>query len=242
MLELDRIQVAYGEATALWDVSIRIAAAELVCVVGPNGAGKTTLINAIAGLNRIQAGALCVDGRNLNRLPRNEFCDQGIAIVPEGRRLFTGMTVRENLELGSYRRAARAHRTPSLERVCAIFPVLRERLDALAGTLSGGQQQMLAIGRALMAQPRLLLLDEPSLGLAPSVVLELFQVILEINRGGVAVLLVEQNVAMALEVATRAYVLEEGRIVAEGAPVELLAQPHIRRAYLGESPEPATNS
>jgi len=235
MLELDRIQVAYGAATALWDVSIRMAAGELVCVVGPNGAGKTTLINAIAGLNPVAAGTLSMDGRNLNRLPHHQFCDQGIAIVPEGRRLFTGLTVRENLELGSYRRAARANRRPSLERVVSIFPLLRERLDAPAGTLSGGQQQMLAIGRALMARPRLLLLDEPSLGLAPSVVLEMFEVIREINRGGVAVLLVEQNVAMALEVATRAYVLEEGRIVAEGIPQDMLAQPHIRRAYLGET-------
>jgi branched-chain amino acid transport system ATP-binding protein len=237
MLELDRIQVAYGAATALWDVSIRIAAGELVCVVGPNGAGKTTLINAIAGLNRIASGTLSMDGRNLNRLPRHRFCDQGIAIVPEGRRLFSGMSVLENLELGSYRRAARVYRRQSLERVYSIFPVLRERLDAPAGTLSGGQQQMLAIGRALMAQPRLLLLDEPSLGLAPSVVLEMFNVVREINRGGVAVLLVEQNVAMALEVAARAYVLEEGRIVAEGIPKQLLAQPHIRRAYLGEAPD-----
>jgi branched-chain amino acid transport system ATP-binding protein len=235
MLELDRIQVAYGAATALWDVSIRMAAGELVCVVGPNGAGKTTLINAIAGLNPIAAGTFSMDGQNLNRLPHNQFCDRGIAIVPEGRRLFAGLTVKENLELGSYRPAARANRRQSLERVYSIFPVLRERLDAPAGTLSGGQQQMLAIGRALMAQPRLLLLDEPSLGLAPSVVLEMFEVVREINRGGVAVLLVEQNVAMALEVATRAYVLEEGRIVAEGIPQELLAQPHIRRAYLGDA-------
>ncbi len=237
MLELDRIQVAYGAATALWSVSLRMAAGELVCVVGPNGAGKTTLINAIAGLNPIAAGSLAMDGRILNRLPHNRFCDRGIAIVPEGRRLFTSLTVRENLELGSYRRAARANRRESLERVVSIFPVLRERFEAPAGTLSGGQQQMLAIGRAMMAQPRLLLLDEPSLGLAPSVVLEMFEVIREINRGGIAVLLVEQNVAMALEMATRAYVLEEGRIVAEGAPQEMLAQPHIRRAYLGETTE-----
>ena len=234
MLELDRIRVAHGAATALWDVSIRIDAGELVCVVGPNGAGKTTLINAIAGLNRIGSGTLTMDGRNMNRLPDHEFCDQGIAIVPEGRRLFTGMTVLENLELGSYRSVARANRGASLERVYTIFPVLRDRLDAPAGTLSGGQQQMLAIGRALMAQPRLLLLDEPSLGLAPTVVLEMFKVIREINGSGVAVLLVEQNVAMALEIATRAYVLEEGRIATEGSPQELLAQPHIRRAYLGE--------
>ena len=233
MLELDRIQVCYGAATALWDVSIRITAGELVCVVGPNGAGKTTLIDAIAGLNRITAGNFSMDGRNLNQLPRHQFCDQGIALVPEGRRLFTTMSVRENLELGSYRAAARANRQQSLERVFEIFPVLKTRLDAPAGALSGGQQQMVAIGRALMAQPRLLLLDEPSLGLAPSIVLEMFQVIKDINQSGVAVLLVEQNVAMALEIAGRAYVLEEGRIIAEGAPETMMAQSHILRAYLG---------
>jgi branched-chain amino acid transport system ATP-binding protein len=238
MLELDRIQVCYGAATALWDVSIKIDAGELVCVVGPNGAGKTTLIDAIAGLNRITAGTLSMDGCKLNRLRGNQFCDQGIAIVPEGRRLFTAMSVRENLELGAYRKAARGERQASLERVLAIFPQLTTRLEAPAGTLSGGQQQMVAIGRALMAKPRLLLLDEPSLGLAPAVVLEMFKVIKEINRSGVAVLLVEQNVAMALEIATRAYVLEEGRIAGAGSPAELLTQPHIRRAYLGES-EPA---
>jgi branched-chain amino acid transport system ATP-binding protein len=212
---------------------MRIGAGELVCVVGPNGAGKTTLTNAIAGLHRIEAGALKLDGRELSKLPRHAFCGEGIAIVPEGRRLFAGMSVRENLELGCYRRAARARRAESLERVCEVFPILRERLEQPAGTLSGGQQQMLAIGRALMARPRLLLLDEPSLGLAPAVVLVVFKVIKEINAGGVAVLLVEQNVALAFEIAARAYVLEEGRIAAEGRPQELLAQADIRRAYLG---------
>lgn len=235
MLEADRIQVSYGAAPALWDVSLSIAAGELVCVVGPNGAGKTTLINAIAGLNRLSAGRLTMDGRDLTALPAHRFCDEGIAIVPESRRLFTGMTVLENLELGSYRAAARAERAASIERVLTVFPALKQKLPAAAGTLSGGQQQMVAIGRALMAQPRLLLLDEPSLGLAPAIVLEMFKVIRDINASGVAVLLVEQNVAMALEVATRAYVLEEGRIAGVGAPAELLAQPHIRRAYLGEA-------
>jgi branched-chain amino acid transport system ATP-binding protein len=234
MLEVDRIRVSYGAAVALWDVSIRIGDGELVCVVGPNGAGKTTLINAIAGINRIGAGALLMDGRSLAALPANAFCDHGIALVPEGRRLFTTMTVRENLELGSYRCAARVARAASLAQVLSIFPVLAERLDAPAGVLSGGQQQMVAIARALMTQPRLLLLDEPSLGLAPSIVLDMFAVIREINRSGVAVLLVEQNVAVALEIAARAYVLEEGRIVTEGPPHNLLQQPHIRRAYLGE--------
>jgi len=233
MLEVERIQVSYAAAPAISDVSLRIGAGELVCVVGPNGAGKTTLTNAIAGLHRIEAGALRLDGRDLSRLPRHAFCGEGIAIVPEGRRLFAGMSVRENLELGSYRRAARAQCAETLARVCGIFPILRERLEQPAGTLSGGQQQMLAIGRALMARPRLLLLDEPSLGLAPAVVLAVFDVIKEINAGGVAVLLVEQNAALALEIAARAYVLGEGRVAAEGRPQELLAQADIRRAYFG---------
>ena len=234
MFEADRIRVSYGAAPAIWDASIRIDAGELVCVVGPNGAGKTTLINALAGLNRISAGALRLDGRDISQLPPHRYCDQGIAIVPEGRRLFTTMTVRENLELGSYRPAARARREQSIARICAIFPVIAEKMAHPAGALSGGQQQMVAIGRALMAQPRLLLLDEPSLGLAPNIVLDMFRVIREINASGVAMLLVEQNVVMAMEVATRAYVLEEGRIAAEGTPAQLLAQPHIRRAYLGQ--------
>jgi len=234
MLEVDRIRVAYGEAPAVWDASLRIAAGEMVCVVGPNGAGKTTLINAIAGLNRIASGALRMDGRDISRLPAHRFCDEGIALVPEGRRLFTRMSVRENLELGGHRAAARARRADSIERICSVFPVLREKMNAPAGSLSGGQQQMVAIGRAMMAQPRLLLLDEPSLGLAPTIVIHLFNVIREINAGGVAVLLVEQNVSLAMEIAARAYVLEEGRIVTEGAADELLKMPHIRRAYLGQ--------
>ena len=233
LLEAQNLRVGYGDATAIWDVSLHVDGGELVCVVGPNGAGKTTLIEAIAGLNRIAAGRLSIDGQDLARLPGHAFCDRGIAIVPEGRRLFTGLSVRENLELGSYRKDARRARAASLERVLQVFPALEGRLAAPAGTLSGGQQQMVAIGRALMAQPRLLLLDEPSLGLAPSIVLEMFAVIRAINRDGMAVLLVEQNVAMALELATRAYVLEEGRIAAEGTPADLLASPHIRRAYLG---------
>jgi branched-chain amino acid transport system ATP-binding protein len=233
MLEVERIRVSYGAAPAIVDVSLAIGARELVCVVGPNGAGKSTLINAIAGLHRIDSGALRLDGTDLARLPAHRYCDRGIAIVPEGRRLFTGMTVRENLELGGYRRAVRRRRAQSLERVCALFPVLGERLEARAGALSGGQQQMLAIGRALMAEPRLLLLDEPSLGLAPLIVSALFETIRTIAASGVTMLLVEQNVAMALDVATRAYVLEEGRIAAEGKPEELRRRPEIRRAYLG---------
>ena len=233
MLEVANIRVSYGAAPAISDVSLFIEAKDLVVVVGPNGAGKTTLINALAGLHPIDSGSLRMEGRELSRLSAHRYCDEGIALVPEGRRLFTSLSVKENLELGSYRSGARALRGESMKEVCAIFPVLEEKLDAPAGTLSGGQQQMLAIARALMARPRLLLLDEPSLGLAPGIVLELFRVIREINARGVAVLLVEQNVASALDIARRAYVLEEGRIVAQGAPQELTGQPHIQRAYLG---------
>ena len=237
MLEVERIRVSYGAAPAIVDVSLAIGARELVCVVGPNGAGKSTLINAIAGMHPIDSGAMRLDGEELARLPAHRYCDRGIAIVPEGRRLFTGMTVRENLELGAYRSALRARRAQSLDRICTLFPVLGERLEARAGALSGGQQQMLAIGRALMAEPRLLLLDEPSLGLAPLIVQALFETIRTIAASGVTMLLVEQNVAMALEVATRAYVLEEGRIAAEGRPEELKRRPEIRRAYLGLTEE-----
>jgi branched-chain amino acid transport system ATP-binding protein len=233
MLELERVGVAYGAAQALWDVSLTVADGELACVVGPNGAGKSTLINAIAGLNRICAGTLRFDGADLARLPPHRFCRAGIAIVPEGRRLFTGMTVRENLELGSLVREAKAHRGESLQRVCELLPALAGRLDEAAGTLSGGQQQMLAVARALMARPKLLLLDEPSLGLSPAIVIEMFAIIRAIHREGTAILLVEQNVALALEAASRAYVLEEGRIVAQGEPEALLARPELRRAYLG---------
>jgi branched-chain amino acid transport system ATP-binding protein len=233
LLEASQLRAGYGAAPAVWDVSLEVGEGDLVVVVGPNGAGKTTLINALAGVHRMESGRLSFLGQDISSLPAHRFCDQGIALVPEGRRLFTGMTVLENLEIGAYRGAAKAQRGASLQRVIGRFPVLGERLGQLAGTLSGGQQQMLAIGRALMAQPRLLLLDEPSLGLAPAIVMEMFRIIREVNQEGVAVLLVEQNVAMALDVARRAYVLEEGRIVAEGAPKELASQPHIQRAYLG---------
>ena len=233
MLDLANATVTYGAAPAVSNVTIHVGEGELVVIVGPNGAGKTTLINALAGLHPLARGMLSVGGRNLGRLAPHRFCDEGIALVPEGRRLFTDMTVKENLELGSYRRVARTQRAASLDSVLATFPVLRQRLNSPAGTLSGGQQQMLAIGRALMARPRLLLLDEPSLGLAPAIVQEMFRIVREINARGVAVLLVEQNVAMALDLARRAYVLEEGRIVAHGAPADLRNHPHIERAYLG---------
>jgi branched-chain amino acid transport system ATP-binding protein len=233
MYELANVAVNYGAAAAVSDVSLRIGAGELVVVVGPNGAGKSTLINAMAGLHAVASGRLVVDGHDITHEPPHRFCDRGIAIVPEGRRLFVNLTVRENLELGSYRAGARRMRADSLRRVCALFPVLAERRDAPAGALSGGQQQMVAIARALMARPRFLLLDEPSLGLSPLITQDVFRAIREINTEGVAVLLVEQNVAVALELARRAYVLDEGRIAAEGEPGQLMSQPQIQRAYLG---------
>ena len=233
MLEVRDLQVAYGQARALWGVSFELREHELLCVVGPNGAGKTTLINTLAGVLRATAGRIVLDGRDITALPPHRFCDAGIALVPEGRRLFGSMSVLENLEIGSILAAARARRTQSLEAVLTLFPALKPKLAQAAGELSGGQQQMVAIGRALMARPRLLLLDEPSLGLSPLIVSEVFATIKRVNDEGTAVLLVEQNVATALRVAQRAYVLEEGRMVAEGTPDDLLQRDEIRRAYLG---------
>jgi branched-chain amino acid transport system ATP-binding protein len=233
MLEVDELQVWYGAAPALWGVSLALGAGELLSVVGPNGAGKTTLNNALAGIQPARAGRIVFDGRDITRLAPHDFCAAGIAVVPEGRRLFTAMTVRENLELGSIVPAARAHRRESLAAVLELFPALVQKLASPAGELSGGQQQMVAIARAIMARPRLLLLDEPSLGLAPLVVEHVFDAVRRIHAQGVSVLLVEQNVQIAMSLARRAYVLEEGRIVAEGATDDLLARPEIQRAYLG---------
>jgi branched-chain amino acid transport system ATP-binding protein len=233
MLEVRDLQVAYGAAPALWGVSFDLRAGELLCVVGPNGAGKTTLINTLAGVLRARAGRISFEGRDITALPPHRYCEAGIAIVPEGRRLFGSMSVRENLEIGSLLAAAKARRAQSFEAVLALFPALEAKLDQAAGELSGGQQQMVAIGRALMACPRLLLLDEPSLGLSPLIVHEMFAAVRRVHAEGTAVLLVEQNVAMALSVADRAYVLEEGRMVAQGTPDELMQRGEVRRAYLG---------
>lgn len=233
MLEVHDLEVAYGKAPALWGVSLQVRAGELLCVVGPNGAGKTTLINTLAGIVRARAGRIVFEGRDITQLAPHRFCEAGIAIVPEGRRLFGGMSVLENLELGSMLPAAKARRKPSLDAVIELFPVLKDKLASLASELSGGQQQMVAIARALMARPQLLLLDEPSLGLSPLIVQAMFAAISRINADGMSVLLVEQNVTMAMQVSQRAYVLEEGRIVAEGEPAHLLARPEIQRAYLG---------
>jgi len=236
VLEVHDLQVAYGQARALWGVSFELRERELLCVVGPNGAGKTTLINTLAGILRATPGTgarIVLDGRDITALPPHRFCEAGIAVVPEGRRLFGSMTVLENLEIGSILAAAKGRRAESLAAVLALFPALKAKLGQAAGELSGGQQQMVAIGRALMARPRLLLLDEPSLGLSPLIVTEMFGAIRRVNDEGTAVLLVEQNVASAMRVAHRAYVLEEGRMVAEGTPDQLMQRDEIRRAYLG---------
>jgi branched-chain amino acid transport system ATP-binding protein len=233
MLDVRDLQVSYGQAAALWGVTFTVQPKELLCVVGPNGAGKTTLINTLAGVLRARGGRIEFEGRDITALPPHRFCEAGIALVPEGRRLFGSMSVLENLEIGSLVPAAKARRAQSLEAVLALFPALKVKLEQAAAELSGGQQQMVAIGRALMARPRLLLLDEPSLGLSPLIVGEVFNAIRRVNAEGTAVLLVEQNVSMALRVADRAYVLEEGRMVAEGTPDMLMQRDEIRRAYLG---------
>jgi branched-chain amino acid transport system ATP-binding protein len=233
LLEARNLHIGYGDAPAVWDVSLDVGAGEIVAVIGPNGAGKTTLINAIAGLLRCRQGELRFDGVDMTSVRAHDYCSHGIALVPEGRRLFAKMSVEENLELGCYLATARARRGQSLERVYGLFPILRDKRAQPAGELSGGQQQMVAIGRALMARPRIVLFDEPSLGLAPTIVDDMFEIIARVREEGAAVLLVEQNVLKALGIADRAYVLEQGRIVSAGLPDELLKQPHIREAYLG---------
>jgi branched-chain amino acid transport system ATP-binding protein len=232
-LEIKDLHIAYGDAPAVWDATLAVEEGEIVSVIGPNGAGKSTLINAIAGLLRWRRGSVTFDGVDLATVPPHQVCRHGIALVPEGRRLFTTLTVEENLELGGYRPEARKLTEETLARVFDLFPMLKEKRHQLAGSLSGGQQQMVAIGRGLMARPRLLLLDEPSLGLAPAVVADVFAAVRAIHAEGVSILLVEQNVSQALDLADRVYVLEDGRIVAEGAPTVLAAQSRIREAYLG---------
>jgi branched-chain amino acid transport system ATP-binding protein len=233
LLEIRGLQVAYGDVTALWDVSLDVPAGAIVALLGSNGAGKTTTLRTVSGLLRPRAGAIRLDGEDLTALPPHAIVALGLGHVPEGRRIWPGMSVLEHLRLGAFPRSARAHRDASLERVLALFPRLRERRGQAAGTLSGGEQQMLAIGRALMGRPRLLLLDEPSLGLAPRVVAELFETIAAVNRDGVAVLLVEQNAHQALEVAGHAYVLETGRVARAGPAAALLDDPDVKEAYLG---------
>lgn len=236
MLDLQAVDVRYGDFQALWNVSLHVAAKEIVVLVGPNGAGKTTVLRAIVGLNQPAAGTITLDAQPIHQLESHQIVARGVALVPEGRRLFGGMSVRENLEMGAYTARARAQCAQTLRWVLEIFPDLAEWLDAPAATLSGGMQQMVAIGRALMSQPRLLLLDEPSLGLAPRIVKNSFEVVNLINREGATVLLVEQNVRAALELAHRAYILERGRIVGQGTRAALLNDLNARRAYLGFAP------
>jgi len=233
LLEVQDLHVCYGDAPAVFGVNLKIDAAQIVSVVGPNGAGKSALVNAIAGILRPRRGAIRIDGRDIATVAPHEVCDCGIAIVPEGRRLFAQMTVLDNLELGAYRSGARAALAATLEEVFSLFPILAERRHQVAGSMSGGQQQMVAIGRALMAQPRLLLMDEPSLGLSPAIVEDMFRIIEAINQRDVALLLVEQNITKALEIAGYAYVLEQARVVTAGHPQDLLSDTRIREAYLG---------
>jgi len=233
LLEVEKIAAAYGEVRALWDVSFSVQTGEIVTLLGANGAGKTTTMRVISGLLRPLGGEVRLGGRPIHRLPAPRIVASGIVQIPEGRRLWPRMSVLENLELGAYLPESRARRAQTLDWVFSLFPRLAERRAQLAGTLSGGEQQMLAIGRGLMSRPRLLMLDEPSLGLAPILVREVFEIVRKINAEGVTVLLVEQNVRQALELATRGYVLETGRITRSGTAAELLQDPEIKRAYLG---------
>jgi branched-chain amino acid transport system ATP-binding protein len=232
LLEVERIDVFYGRIQALRGVSLHVDEGEIVTLIGANGAGKTTTLRAISGLTPASAGHIRIRGQDITRLQAEDIVAKGIGHAPEGRRIFARMTVRENLDLGAYIRRDGATRS-DMERVYTLFPRLRERQSQLAGTLSGGEQQMLCIGRAIMSRPKVLLLDEPSLGLAPLMVDTIFQVIREINAEGTTILLIEQNALKALGVAARGYVLETGRIVKEGESKQLMESPDVQKAYLG---------
>jgi len=233
MLEVENINVFYGDAQALWDVSFTVNQGEIVTLVGSNGAGKSTTLKAISGLVPPLTGEIRFEGTRIDRVPAYRIVEMGIAHIPEGRRLWPGLTVRENLELGAYIKAVRSLREETVEWVFKLFPRLKERLNQLAGTLSGGEQQMLAIGRGLLSKPKLLILDEPSLGLAPLLVDEVLETIQKINGKGVTILLIEQNVNRALTISTRCYVLELGRIVLSGSGQDLLTDERVKTAYLG---------
>jgi branched-chain amino acid transport system ATP-binding protein len=233
LLEVEALVARYGRITALQEISLTVDEGEIVTLIGANGAGKTTTLRAISGLVRPASGTIRFDGRDIGRLPPDQIVRAGISHSPEGRRVFPRMTVRENLELGAYTRTAKPEIAADLERVLEIFPRLKERYAQKAGTMSGGEQQMLAIARALMSRPRVLLLDEPSLGLSPKLVQTIFEVIRDINRRGTTILLIEQNARQALAVASRGYVLEVGRIAYAGAAAELAASEAVRAAYLG---------
>jgi len=232
MLAIEKLQVAYGKVQALWDVTLEVPDGEIVALVGANGAGKTTLLKTVSGLLRRQSGSITFDGKHIEEASPPEIVKHGVVHVPEGRKLFPELTVIDNLLMGAYT-ISQSERPQRLERVFKVFPVLQERQKQIAGTLSGGEQQMVAIGRGMMAGPKLLMLDEPSLGLAPLLVEEVFGVITEINRLGVTVLLVEQNTQHALTLAHRGFVMELGRIALFGSGSDLLADSNVRKAYLG---------
>jgi branched-chain amino acid transport system ATP-binding protein len=233
LLRVSNLDVHYGAVHALSGVSIEIARGEIVTLIGANGAGKSTTLRAVSGMVRPSAGRVEFDGQDITGSPSHELVKRGLCHVPEGRGIFANLTVAENLDLGGYARADRSALAADRERSLTLFPRLRERLTQLAGTLSGGEQQMLAIGRALMARPKLLLLDEPSLGLAPMIVRKIFQIIREINAEGTTIFVVEQNAHMALSVAHRAYVLQTGNVIKSGMASDLLEDPDVKKAYLG---------
>jgi branched-chain amino acid transport system ATP-binding protein len=233
LLKVDRIEAAYGDVTAVRGVSLEVRAGETVALIGSNGAGKTTTLRAISGLLSLRQGAIELEGQRVDGLDPAQIVARGIAHVPEGRQLFPSMSVLENLELGARSLAGKTRKRESLRRVFELFPRLWERRRQAAGTLSGGEQQMCAIGRGLMASPKLLMLDEPSLGLAPLMVKAIFENLRHVNRQGTTILLVEQNVLRSLELSDRGYILENGRIALEGPARDLLASPHIKQAYLG---------
>ncbi|HVO17854.1 MAG TPA: ABC transporter ATP-binding protein [Anaeromyxobacter sp.] len=234
MLQIENLTVYYGAIQALRGISLAVPRGQVVALIGANGAGKTTTLRAVSRMLKASAGAVRFEGEVVTHLPSHELVARGMAHAPEGRGIFLNLTVKENLELGAYLRKDRDGILEDSQRAFKLFPLLAERKAQVAGTLSGGEQQMLAVARALMSKPRLMLLDEPSLGLAPQVVERIFGVLREVNQGGVALLLVEQNAHKALQLAHRAYVLETGNIVMEGTGRELLASPEVRRAYLGE--------
>jgi len=233
LLEIEKLSFSYGDLKVLWDIDLAVEQGEIVTVVGSNGAGKSTTLKNISRLVRAASGKLAFGGEDLRGLESHQVVERGIIQVPEGRRIFPEMTVLENLRMGSYVKSTRADREKNIQRAFALFPRLQERQRQLGGTMSGGEQQMLAIARGLMGNPRLLLLDEPSLGLSPLFVKNIFDIIKEINRQGVTILLVEQNVYQSLRIAHRAYVLETGRVVLTGKGEDLLRDDHIKKAYLG---------
>jgi branched-chain amino acid transport system ATP-binding protein len=233
-LEIKDLRVHYGKIEAIKGVSVVVNQGEIVTLIGANGAGKTTILKTISGLRPVSSGSITFDGQDINKIPAHKRVDLGISQVPEGRGIFPGMTVLENLEMGKFNRKDRKHEMDEdLERIYTLFPRLKERTGQAGGTLSGGEQQMLAMGRALMARPKVLLLDEPSMGLAPQMIANIFRIITEINKQGVTILLVEQNAQQALQRADRAYILETGNVTKEAAAADLLNDPAVREAYLG---------